>query len=366
MSTDVIPESSTEEQAVPRSTSTTALRRFPAGLVVTYVSAAVVVVCLDAVALLLLGADPTVALPEILRSSVGSVQAVGETIDKSLPLLLGGVAVVFAMRAGLLNLGVDGQIQFGAIGAAGFALAFPDLPAVVLLPGVLVAGVLGGAFIAAPPAVLRARFGVNELFTTVMLNFVAVLAVEYLTTGPWTDESTGEAIGRPIASAAQLGDLFDRGPHQGVIAVLVVALGLWVVLFRSRFGFAVRATGANLVAAHYGGIRASRIALGSLLISGCVAGLAGAIEVSGVYGRLIFGLATNFGYLSVLVAVLARRSLIGVIPVSFTFGALIVGSDSLQRSVNLPASTTLVFQAVTVLTVLVIDQVLQARREVTE
>ena len=136
------------------------------------------------------------------------------------------------------------------------------------------------------------------------------------------------------------------------------------MLFRTRFGFTVRAAGTNLLAARYGGVRSERLTVAALVIAGSVAGLAGAIEVLGIHGRLIFGMATNFGYLSVLVAVLARRSLVAVVPVSFAFAALIVGSDSLQRSVNLPASTTLVFQAVTVLTVLVLDQVLRGRRAV--
>lgn len=353
----VVPE--TREVATPAAPARRGSAR--ARVAAIYAAAALVVLLLDAAVLMLLGADPFVALPNMLSSSVGSLPALSQTIERTIPLLLGAGAVVFAMRAGLINLGVDGQIQAGAVAATGAAFAFATAPSLLVVPAVVIAGAIGGAMLAAPPAFLRARLGVNELFTTVMLNFVAILAVEYLTTGPWTDAATGEAIGRPIALGARLSDLWSRGPHQGALIALAVVVGLWLLLFRTRTGFTLRATGSNPLAAAYGGVDARRAVVAAMLISGAIAGIAGAIEMAGVHGRLIYGMATNFGYLSVLVAVLSRRSLVGVVPVSFAFGALIVGSDSLQRSVNLPASTTLVFQAVTVITVLVLDQTLTRR-----
>src|SRR5688572_31106991 len=145
-----------------------------------------------------------------LWSSLGTAGGFAQTLNKMCPLLLGGLAVGLALRAGYFNIGVDGQIYAGAIAATGLALGAGGLPAVVLLPAVLVLGALGGAALAAVPGVLRARWSVNEIFVTVMLNFVAAFFAEYLTTGPWNDPMAGEAISRLVPEAARLPMISER------------------------------------------------------------------------------------------------------------------------------------------------------------
>lgn len=315
----------------------------------------VVALLVNAALLAALGANPVTAYGTILSSALGSIAGLSQTLNRTTPLLLGASAVAFAMRAGYVNLGIDGQIYAGAILATGVAFLLDGWPAVVLLPVVLLAGVVGGGLLASIPAWLRATRGINELFVTVMLNFVALFFAEYLATGPWTDPVAGEAITVPIPSAADLPRLLPGGGHAGIVLAVPIAIGLSLWLLRTRGGFEFRAAGANPLAARFGGVRLVRIGVIALVVAGALGGLAGAIEVTGVHSRLLTGLTPNFGYISVLVAVLARRSPVATIPVAFGFAVLIVGADSLQRSVELPASAALVFQAVVVVTILAFE-----------
>lgn len=302
-----------------------------------------------------IGADPIAAYGKILSSSLGSVSGIAQTLNRATPLLLGSTAVAFAMRAGYINLGVDGQIYAGAITATGVAFLLEGMPAVIVLPLVLLAGIGGGALLASIPAYLRSRRGVNELFVTVMLNFVAFQIAEYLATGPWTDPVAGEAITVPIPTAAFLPKLLSGGGHIGILLAIPLAMAVSFWLMRTRRGFEFRASGANALASRFGGVSLRRMGVIALVVAGALAGLAGSIEVTGVHTRLLTGITPNFGYMAVLIAVLARRRPMATIVVSFAFAVLIVGADSLQRSVALPASAVFVFQAVVVLAVLLFE-----------
>lgn len=317
-----------------------------------FVLALIVAMLLGGAALLLIfGASPLAAYRTILDSSFGSLAALGLTLNKTVPLLLGSAAVAFGMRAGYLNLGVDGQIYVGAIFATGVALFAPDLPMVATIPLVVVAGALGGATFGFIPGILRQRWGVNELFVTVMLNFVGFYLVDWLATGPWTDPIAGEALTLPIAATWRLPTLFHSA-HVGVLLAVVVAVALTWWLNRTRSGFAYRAVGINPAAARIGGVNLFRTGLLALVVGGAVAGIAGGLEVSGVHGRMISGFSPNYGYMSVLAAVLARKSPVLTIPVAFGFGVLLVGSDALQRTIGLPSAAVLLLQALVVLSVL--------------
>ncbi len=301
------------------------------------------------------GADPLLAFRTIVQASLGSATGIAQTLNKTTPLLLGSLAVALAMQGGFFNIGVDGQIYMGAIAATGigFLLAGPAAPAWLAVPAVLAAGALGGALLGAVPAALRARWGVSEIFVTVMLNFAAVFLTEYLTTGPWNDPIAGEAISRPIPSAAALPMLLPQGgAHTGILLALACALAVGWVLARTWVGYRIRAAGDNPLAARLGGINLAAVTLVTLIGSGAVAGLAGAIEVAGVHDRLILGLSPGYGVLAILIAVLSGRTAPGLIAGSFAFAILVVGSDALQRSIAFPSSAVYVFQAIVVLSVL--------------
>lgn len=309
--------------------------------------------------------DVLLAFRTIVLSSLGSASGIAQTLNKISPLLLGSTAVMLGLRGGFFNIGVDGQIYGGAIAATAlaFAVAGAGLPAAALVPLVLLAGVAGGAAFGAVPGALRARWGVSEIFVTVMLNFVAYYLTEYLTTGPWNDPVSGEAITRPIPEAANLPMLMPAaGAHTGILLAVAVSAAVAWLLGRTILGYEIRAAGDNPRAARLGGIQLGRTALVTLSLSGALAGLAGAIEVAGYHNRLILGLTPGYGAMAILIAVLGKSKPAGVALASALVAVLMVGADSLQRSVRLPASAGFVFQAIVVLCVLLVEAHQTARR----
>jgi ABC-type uncharacterized transport system permease subunit len=328
---------------------------YPAGVLLAGV--------LGCVPLLLLGAEPLSAYRDMVSSSVGSPAALAQTLNRTTPLLLGSCAVALALRAGLVNLGVDGQIYAGATAATGVAFALGSQHAgpwaTVLM---MVAGGLAGASLAAIPAVLKATRGVNELFVTIMLNFVALYFVQYLVTGPWTDPTAGEALSRSIDFRDRLPASPISGAHVGIFIALAATVLCWAWLTYSRRGFEIRSVGVSARAAGFAGIGIGSVTVTVMVISGLLGGLAGSIEVTGVYGRLIAGLSPDFGLSAMLIAVIARRSLFAVIPIALVFAALTVGTDSLQRSANLPFGAVLVFQGLVVISILFFEALQQVSR----
>ena len=324
----------------------------------TYLVAIALAALVSALFVVVMRGNVLVAFRTLLSSSLGSVGGIGQTLNKISPLLLSSVAVMLGLRGGFFNIGVDGQIYMGAIAGTGaaFALAGWNLSAVLLVPVVLLAGCLGGGLFGAIPGVLRARWSVNEIFITVMLNFVAYYLTEYITTGPWNDPVTGEAITVAIPAAANLPMLIPAaGAHGGILVALAVSALVSLMLTRTVLGYEIRAVGDNPRAARIGGIGIARITLIALSLSGALAGLAGAIEVSGYHNRLVLGLTPGYGAMAILISVLGKNHPVGVGAASVLVAVLMVGSDSLQRSVGLPASAGFVFQAIVVLCVLLVE-----------
>ncbi len=321
-----------------------------------YAFAVALAALVGAVLVLVMRADVLGAYRTFLWSSLGTASGFAQTLNKMCPLLLGGLAVGVALRSGYFNIGVDGQIYAGAIAATGVALALDTSSHPALMPLAIVLGIAGGGLFAAIPGALRGWWSVNEIFVTVMLNFIAAFLTEYLTTGPWNDVMAGEAITRLIPDAAKLPMLSVRtGAHAGIFLALVMVVLVWLALERTRWGFEVRALGDNARAARVAGIRTAWVTVAVIVASGALAGLAGAIEVTGLHHRLILGLTPGYGVMAILIAVLGKGRPLGILIASFAMAVLLVGSDSLQRSVGLPASAALVFQALIVLAVLFVD-----------
>lgn len=306
--------------------------------------------------LAVIGEDPVAALRRMFEVSLGSPEAIGQMLVKSTPLMLGGVAVALGMRAGFINLGIDGQIYAGAIAVVGLGIWFEGLPTVVAIPMLLGGSVICGIVAIAVPGLLRAFLGVSEIFTTVMMNFIIFYFAEYLATGPWNEPLSGEALTVAIDFSYRLPDFLTSAGHIGILIAVVAALGADVWVRRSRSGYELRAVGLNPLASQLSGINLKKIAIVALLVSGGIAGLAGGVEVTGVHGRMIMGMTSNYGFASVLVALLARQSPAAVVPISLAFGILLVGSDSLQRSANLPSGAVYMFVGIVVLTVLFLER----------
>jgi len=341
-----------------RSDQATAMRAAGRRLVsegVLYVGAVSIALVIMAITIKIIGADPVLGLKTIIEVSLGNEIGLAQTLNKWTPLLLGGLAFMLGARGGVFNIGIDGQIYIGAICAAGaaFGLSGSSVPAGVAVPVVLVAGALGGGLYAGVAGALKGIFGVNEIFVTVMSNFIAMYFTQYMTTGPWNDAMTGEAITVPIPVSAFLPRLMTRGnAHVGILIALVLMVGIYLLLEKTTLGYTIKATGDNPRAAIAGGINYRVVVFLTLSLTGVLAGLAGAIEVSGVHHRLIYGLSPNYMAMSILIAAVAKNHPFGVCLTSFFFAVLLVGSDSLQRSIGLPASAILVFQAIVFLVIL--------------
>ena len=330
---------------------------------VTYGAAGALALLVGALFVLAFGGNVFVAFGTVLRVSLGTWGGFAQTMNKFTPLLLGSLAVAFGMRGGHFNIGVDGQIYAGAIGMTGtaFALEGLNLPWPVFVPLGMLGGILAGGLWGFIPGILRVRYRVSEIFVSVMLNFVALYLVDYLANGPWNDPIAGDAITVPIPDASVLPALMERsGAHSGVLIALAAAAGLYFLISRTIIGYEVRAMGDNPKAARFGGIKIGRITLIVMPMCGALAGLAGAIEVSGFHQSLLLGITgapgtPTYGAMAILIAVIGRCNPLGVTLAAAVFAVLIVGSDSFQRSIGLPGSAVFVFQAIIVLTVLFVE-----------
>ncbi len=329
----------------------------------TYAFAAALVLLLGAGFVLALGGNVPVALGSVLQASLGTWGGFAQTLNKFCPLLLGSLSVAIGMRGGYFNIGVDGQLYAGAIGmtAVAFALQGRGLPWLVFVPLGMLGGILSGGLWGLLPGYLRARFQVSEIFVTVMLNFVAFYLVDYLANGPWNDPLAGDAITLPIPDASVLPALMPQsGGHSGILLAVGATALIAFLMGGTILGYEIRAVGDNPTAARVGGININRITLITMPLCGALAGLAGAIEVSGFHQSLMLGMtgppgAPSYGAMSILIAVIGRRNPIGVAVAAAVFSVLLVGSDSLQRSIGLPGSAVFVFQAIIVLSVLYVE-----------
>jgi simple sugar transport system permease protein len=264
---------------------------------------------------------------------------------KAIPLMLTGLGVAIAFRMLFWNIGAEGQLAMGGIAAAYVALFWADrLPASMVLPAMFVAGVLAGAIWGFIPAFLRAALGVNEILTTLMMNYIAILLVEYLYLGPWRDpQGYGFPGTAQFPQVAWLPRLTGR-VHIGLIFALLAAVLVWFVLNRTRWGYEIQVIGENPRAARYSGINIGFNILLVMLLSGGLSGLAGMAEVSGISRRLYQGLTVGYGYTAIIVAWLANLNPWGILFVAFLMGALLVGGDQLQVALGLPAAVALVLQ----------------------
>ena len=312
-----------------------------------------------ALMLALVGVDPWGTYRAMLEGAFGSSYALSETLVRAIPLMLTGLAVSIAFRMLFWNIGAEGQLAMGAFAAAGVALflprAIPGLPGWLLLPLMFVAAFAAGALWGLIPAALKGFLAVNEIITTLMLNYVAILWIQYLYFGPWKDpQGFGFPGTAPFPETAWLprlekmpwlAQLVDTGRvHWGLIIAIVAAFLIWLVLDRTKWGFEIRVIGENPHAARYAGMSLLRNFLLVMVISGGLAGLAGFSQVAGISHRLQQGIVVGDGFTAIIVAWLARLNPFGVLLVSVLLAGLFVGGDQIQITMGLPASMALVLQ----------------------
>ena len=284
----------------------------------------------------------------LFRTSLGGRRAISETLLEATPLVLTGLSVTFAFRAGLFNIGGDGQFLAGALTSVyvGFSL---DIPAALHLPLALAAGVAAGALWGGIAGVLKARTGAHEVITTIMLNFVALRLVDYaLSTDVFRRTGRSDPISKQVLETARLPRFSDDlRVHAGLVLALVTAYGVWWLLFRSTTGFRVRAVGASPSAARYAGMAVGGTWVLSMLVAGGLAGLAGASTVLGVRFSLTGGFS-NLGFDAIALALLGRSHPAGVVAAALLFGVLRAGATGMAAEASTPVDIIVVIQALVI------------------
>lgn len=299
----------------------------------------------------ILGASPFKIYSTMLHSAVLDNGTLAQTLLRSIPIALAALAVAVPARAGLVNVGGEGQLILGAVAATGVGLAVGSrIPGPFSWLFMALAGAGAGAIWGGLAGVLRAKLSANESVTTLLLNFVANDIMLYLIYQPWRDPNgTGQTQSRPLAERAVLPKVFGSQLNLGLIIAAAVALGLWLLLSRSGWGFALRVVGGNQVAAARAGLPVNRLFVTSMLVGGALAGLGGALNFAGVEAQLRPGITASFGYIAFLASYLARHRPLRVVGVSIIFSAVALTGNGLQLQENLDGNVVDVLLALIVL-----------------
>jgi simple sugar transport system permease protein len=309
--------------------------------------------CVFGVLLLLQSKNPFIAYRDIYKSAFGSSFGFSEMLVKFIPLLLCALAVAIPARVGLVNVGGEGQLYFGALFAGWGALTFTGLSRPMLLALMLLLAIAGGALWAGIAAVLRALGWLNETISTLLMNYVAILIVQYFVFGPWKDPRSGNfPQSRPFVPAAALPTFGSNRVHLGIVFALVAVAVMWFVLRRTRWGYEMRAIGGNPEAARRAGIPLRRYILITLMVGGAMAAIAGFGEISAIQGRVRPTISPGYGYIGFLVSWLAGHNPIGVVVMALLLAVIAAGGDSLQISQGLPFSSVNLLMSLTLFMVL--------------
>ena len=318
-----------------------------AGCVVA--TAALAATGVGALVLVAIGKSPWDTYAVILAGPLHDLFGATEILVRAVPLILVALGIAISFRSGILNIGAEGQIMLGVLAATTVALTLPGLPRPVLLPLCLLAGAAGGALWGGIAGVLRAKLGVNEILSTVMLNYIAAQLYTLMLRGPMIDpEELITGSGTPQSMRLPRTVWLDRlvpgtRLHTGLLLALVLALAVWLLLWRTTLGYRMCA-GAGSKAARYAGIHVERSLVVAMLFAGGFAGLAGAVEVLGVHHRAIEGISSGYGFAGIVVALFGALHPAGIVPAAVFFGLLLVGADMTQRSAGVPANMILVLQ----------------------
>lgn len=376
------------------------------------------------VILLLLGYDPISALVSIPIGAFGNTNSLSETLIRFIPLLLTAMAFLIALKARFMNLGIEGQLYIGALLAYLVGARMEIVPSFIAIPLIFIAGFIGGVLWLVIPLFMKTKLGVNEIFPTVVMNFIAMFVIAWLTNGPLRDpasfnprtpflpESTWMPLIDPIFIIYVFISIFglavtikiylkwkERKVHTtrylalfftfltlsiitlsiglieviiigensvyrlyiGVFIVVIIALIIYIILYKTTIGYKIRAVGQNPRASEHGGVDVTRVVITAGLLSGGIAGLAGFMEVFGVHHYLIGGFSPGFGYMGIAVAALGIFQPIAVIFAALFFAVLQVGGESMQRGAGIPVDIIFIMQAVLVLTVLIVKKWMTTR-----
>lgn len=308
--------------------------------------ALVLTITTAAVLLAAMGLDPISSLQKIFIQPLNSVYGVSELLAKATPLITIGVALALGFRAGVWNIGAEGQLVMGGLCGGAVALAFWDIDGFWVMPLILLGGALGGLVWGAIPAFLKVRFNANEILVSLMLTYVAILLLSVMVHGPLRDpDGFNFPESRLFHDAATLPKLFSAGRgHLGfVFAIMFALIGTWIVK-RWHLGFEMRVTGLSQSAAKFAGYSRDRTIWVALLIGGAVSGFAGVVEVTGNIGQLVPNISPSYGFTAIIVAFLARLHPLAVVPAGLLVALSYLAGEAAQLSLGIPAASTQVFQ----------------------
>jgi len=342
------------------------LKRFLVNLSVPVI-AIILALIIGAIILLTTGVNPLKAYGALLRGAFGSPIYFQRTLEKTTPLIFSGLAVAFAFKAGLFNIGAQGQLLLGAIISAFLGFSIKGLPPALHVFIALAGGGLAGAMYGFIPGALRSFTGAHEVITTIMLNYVAINITDYLSDGPWKDPAPSNIVARTqlIEESARI-PFIGPVPVGFIVAILISVL-IWFVINRTNLGFEIRTVGLNSHAARYAGMKSKLIMVLAMVISGFLAGIGGAVETQGIVYRFQPGFNTGLGFDGITVALLGRTNPLGVIPAALLLGAMKGGANVMQFDARVAKEIIDVIQALILFFVtadMIIRWMIKARRGV--
>ncbi len=303
-----------------------------------------------AILILLAKANPITAYTILIQESLTNYYGFGNMLTKTAPLLLSSLGVLLALKAGLFNIGAEGQIYMGGLGSALVGLFLPGIPGFIHVTLALLGGFLFGAIWGLIPGYLKAIRGVNEVITTLLLNYVALNLIGYLANNPLKEPGAPSAYSSLISESARLPIIMPQTQaHAGIFIGLLATVILWVILARSPLGYQIEAVGLNPVAARYAGMSVERTIIAVMAIAGGLAGLAGAGEVMGLKYRLFDQFSPGYGFDAIAIALLSRGNIGGILLTSVFFAILRSGANVMQRSAGVPVTVVYAIQGLTVL-----------------
>lgn len=316
------------------------------------VTAIVVTLGITSLLVLAAGAEPMSVFSLVWKGAAGSQFALMETLTRATPLIFTGLAVAVAFRAKLWNIGAEAQLYIGAVVTVVLGTGALALQPGLLIPVIAIAAMAAGALVLLGPALLKTRFGVDEVVTTLLLNFVVLLFVSLLLEGPLKDPlGLGWPQSQKVIAEAQLPRIIQgRRLHYGFVMAIVSAVAVWVIMKRTALGYEMRAVGHNPEAARFAGIPVNTVLMKTALLSGGLAALAGFSEVAGLKSNLTRDLSPGFGYTGIVVAMLAMLNPLGVVASAIFVAGIFVGADAMSRAAKVPSYIANVMTATALLT----------------
>ena len=297
------------------------------------------------------GVSPITGLVVLVRGAFGTAWALEDCLIKAIPLFLCSLGVAVAFRLQIWNIGAEGQFALGAVGATWVALALPGLPKIILLPLMFAAASLAGGLWGMIPAILRQRLGANEIIVTLMLNYIAILFLDFLVYGVWKDAS-GFPMTARFSPQAILGKIGATSVNWGLAHCVLLGLSVWIFFRFTRLGFELKVCGDSVRAARYAGMPYDRLVVLVMVLSGALAGWAGCIEASASLGRLQPSIMAGYGYTAIVVAWLARLNPLNIAVSAFLLAGLRVGVENLQLDLQVPAAFGGIIEGMILMTVL--------------